>query len=169
MVTDIACTSIKPAQIAFDTSLSKYLPSISSLSDRLTSAINRVLRLPSVGSKSFLITIGNRSITDLIVFVTRWSAPVVQYVLVLFLLSPSTTPNPPHSTHSFQILHATPKVGCQGKLGRQVYVLDVKVNLTNAVARGDLMQKIEISIEGGMLTSKSTVNLMVDYQHLQEK
>ncbi|KAG5719832.1 putative phosphoribosylformylglycinamidine synthase [Termitomyces sp. T112] len=69
----------KPAQIAFDTSLSKYLPSISSLSDRLTSAINRVLRLPSVGSKSFLITIGDRSITGLIVrdqMVGPWQVPV---------------------------------------------------------------------------------------------
>ncbi|KAG6836978.1 hypothetical protein H0H93_016931 [Arthromyces matolae] len=69
----------KPAQIPFDATLSKYLPSVSSLSDRLTSAINRVLRLPSVGSKSFLITIGDRSITGLIAreqMVGPWQIPV---------------------------------------------------------------------------------------------
>ncbi|KAG6866340.1 hypothetical protein C0991_005807 [Blastosporella zonata] len=69
----------KPAQIAFDASLSKYLPSISSLSDRLTTAVNRVLRLPSVASKSFLITIGDRSITGLIArdqMVGPWQVPV---------------------------------------------------------------------------------------------
>ncbi|KAG6899474.1 hypothetical protein C0993_009948 [Termitomyces sp. T159_Od127] len=69
----------KPAQIIFDTSLSKYLPNSSPLSDRLTSAINRVLRLPSVGSKSFLITIGDRSITGLVTrdqMVGPWQVPV---------------------------------------------------------------------------------------------
>ncbi|KAF8196577.1 hypothetical protein BJ912DRAFT_955708 [Pholiota molesta] len=48
-----------------------------SLSERLPSAVDRVLRLPSVGSKSFLITIGDRTITGLVpvadVAVTRSS------------------------------------------------------------------------------------------------
>ncbi|KAG6827691.1 hypothetical protein H0H92_010729 [Tricholoma furcatifolium] len=69
----------KPAQIPFDTTLSKYLPSIPSISDRLTATVNRVLRLPSVASKSFLITIGDRSITGLIAreqMVGPWQVPV---------------------------------------------------------------------------------------------
>ncbi|KAG6906413.1 hypothetical protein DXG01_014066 [Tephrocybe rancida] len=69
----------KPAQITFDTSLSIYLPTVNSLSDRLTAAVNRVLRLPSVGSKSFLITIGDRSITGLVArdqMVGPWQVPV---------------------------------------------------------------------------------------------
>ncbi|GLB44218.1 putative cobB/CobQ-like glutamine amidotransferase domain containing protein [Lyophyllum shimeji] len=69
----------KSAQIAFDTSLSRYLPSVGSLSERLAVAVNRVLRLPSVGSKSFLITIGDRSITGLIArdqMVGPWQVPV---------------------------------------------------------------------------------------------
>lgn len=63
----------------FDTSLSKYLPSSESLADRLSQAVNRVLRLPSVGSKSFLITIGDRSITGLVTrdqMVGPWQVPV---------------------------------------------------------------------------------------------
>ncbi|KAK0485637.1 CobB/CobQ-like glutamine amidotransferase domain-containing protein [Armillaria novae-zelandiae] len=48
---------------AFDTTLSKYVtPQV----DVLSEAVDRVLRLPSVASKSFLITIGDRSITGLV-------------------------------------------------------------------------------------------------------
>ncbi|KAG5644272.1 hypothetical protein DXG03_008757 [Asterophora parasitica] len=69
----------KPAQITFDTTLSKYLPSVATLPERLNVAVNRVLRLPSVASKSFLITIGDRSITGLIArdqMVGPWQVPV---------------------------------------------------------------------------------------------
>ena len=65
--------------VSFDTSLSKYLPSADTLSDRLLLAANRVLRLPSVGSKAFLITIGDRSITGLVTrdqMVGPWQVPV---------------------------------------------------------------------------------------------
>ncbi|TFY61880.1 hypothetical protein EVJ58_g4229 [Rhodofomes roseus] len=65
--------------ISFDTTLSRYLPSASSLQDRIDNAVNRVLRLPSVGSKSFLITIGDRSITGLVArdqMVGPWQVPV---------------------------------------------------------------------------------------------
>lgn len=53
---------------AFDTSLSNYIPSAQgvALSSRLADAVTRVLRLPSVASKSFLITIGDRSVTGLV-------------------------------------------------------------------------------------------------------
>jgi phosphoribosylformylglycinamidine synthase len=63
----------------FDTSLSKYLPTSFTLSDRLSLAVDRVLRLPSVGSKSFLITIGDRTITGLVTrdqMVGPWQVPV---------------------------------------------------------------------------------------------
>ncbi|KAH7888901.1 CobB/CobQ-like glutamine amidotransferase domain-containing protein [Phlebopus sp. FC_14] len=62
----------------FDTSLSMYLPNVSS-TDRLSAAVDRVLRLPSVGSKSFLITIGDRTITGLVTrdqMVGPWQVPV---------------------------------------------------------------------------------------------
>ncbi|KAI0075869.1 phosphoribosylformylglycinamidin [Panus rudis PR-1116 ss-1] len=62
----------------FDNSLTTYLPA-PSLSERLTVAVNRVLRLPSVGSKSFLITIGDRTITGLVTrdqMVGPWQVPV---------------------------------------------------------------------------------------------
>ncbi|OAX41151.1 phosphoribosylformylglycinamidin [Rhizopogon vinicolor AM-OR11-026] len=63
----------------FDTSLSTYLPNTTTLSDRLSLAVDRVLRLPSVGSKSFLITIGDRTITGLVTrdqMVGPWQVPV---------------------------------------------------------------------------------------------
>ncbi|KAF5335622.1 hypothetical protein D9758_014809 [Tetrapyrgos nigripes] len=51
----------------FDTTLSKYLSaSAKSIPEVLTEAVQRVLRLPSVASKSFLITIGDRTITGLV-------------------------------------------------------------------------------------------------------
>ncbi|KAH7913276.1 CobB/CobQ-like glutamine amidotransferase domain-containing protein [Hygrophoropsis aurantiaca] len=62
-----------------DTSLSTYLPNAHSVSERLSAAVHRVLRLPSVGSKSFLITIGDRSITGLVTrdqMVGPWQIPV---------------------------------------------------------------------------------------------
>lgn len=63
----------------FDVSLSRYLPTLDTLSDRFSAAVNRVLRLPSVGSKSFLITIGDRTITGLVArdqMVGPWQVPV---------------------------------------------------------------------------------------------
>ena len=63
----------------FDTSLSTYLPTSTTLSDRLSLAVDRILRLPSVGSKSFLITIGDRTITGLVTrdqMVGPWQVPV---------------------------------------------------------------------------------------------
>ncbi|KZT22186.1 phosphoribosylformylglycinamidine synthase [Neolentinus lepideus HHB14362 ss-1] len=49
----------------FDISLRKYIPSVS-IQDRISTAVNRILRLPTVASKSFLITIGDRTITGLV-------------------------------------------------------------------------------------------------------
>ena len=62
-----------------DTSLAAYIPSVPSLSDRLSAAADLVLRLPCVASKSFLITIGDRTITGLVVrdqMVGPWQVPV---------------------------------------------------------------------------------------------
>ena len=74
-------TSLKPPRHAFDTTLSKYLPSFGTedLTSLITVAAGRVLRLPSVASKSFLITIGDRSITGLVArdqMVGPWQVPV---------------------------------------------------------------------------------------------
>ena len=48
---------------AFDNSLGSYLPDTS---DLLGEAVSRVLSLPAVGSKAFLITIGDRSVSGLV-------------------------------------------------------------------------------------------------------
>ncbi|TFK53812.1 phosphoribosylformylglycinamidine synthase [Heliocybe sulcata] len=49
----------------FDVSLRRYVPSVS-IQDRISAAVDRVLHLPTVASKSFLITIGDRTITGLV-------------------------------------------------------------------------------------------------------
>lgn len=62
----------------FDSSLSTYLPSLAK-DAILTEAVQRVLALPSVGSKSFLITIGDRTVGGLTVrdqMVGPWQTPV---------------------------------------------------------------------------------------------
>ncbi|KAK4701315.1 phosphoribosylformylglycinamidine synthase, partial [Phenoliferia sp. Uapishka_3] len=66
-------------RIPFDSSLQSYLPSIASTRQVLDEAVSRVLHLPSVGSKSFLITIGDRSISGLVArdqMVGPWQVPV---------------------------------------------------------------------------------------------
>ncbi|KAI0686752.1 phosphoribosylformylglycinamidin [Cytidiella melzeri] len=64
---------------SFDSTLTQYIPSANSFSERLSAAADRVLHLPSVGSKSFLITIGDRTITGLVTrdqMVGPWQVPV---------------------------------------------------------------------------------------------
>ena len=87
--------TITIGHVNFDTSLSKYLPSTGTLSDRLLLAANRVLRLPSVGSKSFLVTIGDRSITGLVTrdqMVGPWQVPVADVAVT-------------RSSYGFDVIH----------------------------------------------------------------
>ncbi|KAI8382392.1 phosphoribosylformylglycinamidine synthase [Blakeslea trispora] len=68
--------SEKPFRRPFDTSLKTYLPG---QHDVLSEAASRVLHLPAVASKSFLVTIGDRSITAMVArdqFVGPWQVPV---------------------------------------------------------------------------------------------
>ncbi|KAH9020847.1 phosphoribosylformylglycinamidin [Lactarius pseudohatsudake] len=68
-----------PERVPFDATLATYLPTEPRLPVRLVEAVARVLRLPSVGSKAFLITIGDRSITGLVTrdqMVGPWQVPV---------------------------------------------------------------------------------------------
>ncbi|KAI7821265.1 phosphoribosylformylglycinamidin [Kickxella alabastrina] len=73
--------SLVAPRVAFDASLGRYLgggPALS-VAGRLAVAVDRVLRLPCVGSKSFLITIGDRSVTGLVArdpMVGPWQVPV---------------------------------------------------------------------------------------------
>jgi phosphoribosylformylglycinamidine synthase len=62
----------------FDNSLSLYLPQMKD-ADLLEEAISRVLQLPAVGSKAFLITIGDRTVGGLTArdqMVGPWQTPV---------------------------------------------------------------------------------------------
>jgi phosphoribosylformylglycinamidine synthase len=68
-----------PPFVDFAENLSTFLPNEPSLPIRLKDAVERVLRLPSVGSKSFLITIGDRSVTGLVTrdqMVGPWQVPI---------------------------------------------------------------------------------------------
>ncbi|KAH7135314.1 phosphoribosylformylglycinamidine synthase [Dendryphion nanum] len=63
---------------AFDSSLSIYIPDTPK-ENLLQEAVDRVLTLPAVGSKSFLITIGDRTVGGLTVrdqMVGKWQVPV---------------------------------------------------------------------------------------------
>ncbi|KMU83083.1 phosphoribosylformylglycinamidine synthase [Coccidioides immitis H538.4] len=63
---------------AFDSSLQPYLPAISD-KELIGEAVSRVLQLPAVGSKSFLITIGDRTVGGLTArdqTVGPWQVPV---------------------------------------------------------------------------------------------
>jgi len=73
----------------FDNSLETYLPNMSP-PERLVEAVDRVLKLPSVGSKSFLITIGDRTVTGLITrdqMVGPWQVPVADVAVTATSLS----------------------------------------------------------------------------------
>lgn len=74
-------TSVTSAQPRhpFDSTLASYLPNLTESRDLLDAAVTRVLSLPSVGSKSFLITIGDRTVTGLVArdqMVGPWQVPV---------------------------------------------------------------------------------------------
>jgi len=63
---------------AFDSSLSMYIPDVSK-DGLVAEAVDRVLTLPSVGSKNFLITIGDRTVGGMTVrdqMVGKWQVPV---------------------------------------------------------------------------------------------
>ncbi|BGP48653.1 phosphoribosylformylglycinamidine synthase [Rhodotorula kratochvilovae] len=71
--------TVQQPRDAFDSSLKQYLPVAQSPRDLLDLAVERILHLPSVGSKSFLITIGDRSISGLVArdqMVGPWQVPV---------------------------------------------------------------------------------------------
>ena len=83
------------SRVSFDATLSKYLSSPDTLPDRLVLAANRVLRLPSVGSKSFLITIADRSVTGLVTrdqMVGPWQVPVADVAVT-------------RSSYGFDVIH----------------------------------------------------------------
>ncbi|CAI2175924.1 3036_t:CDS:1 [Funneliformis geosporum] len=79
-------TTLKPPRLPFDTSLRSYLTDIKDQSEILKDAIHRVLRLPTVASKSFLITIGDRTITGLVArdqMVGPWQVPVADVAVTI--------------------------------------------------------------------------------------
>ncbi|KAL1304179.1 hypothetical protein AAFC00_000603 [Neodothiora populina] len=75
---------------AFDSSLATYLPKMPT-NDVFGEAVKRVLSLPSVASKSFLITIGDRSVGGLTVrdqMVGPWQTPVADVSVTATSLLP---------------------------------------------------------------------------------
>lgn len=74
-------STIHPARQPFDSTLLTYVPAYEKapITSKMAEAVNRVMRLPSVGSKSFLITIGDRTISGLVTrdqMVGPWQVPV---------------------------------------------------------------------------------------------
>ena len=74
----------------FDSSLSSYLPKVNA-DAVLSNAVERVLALPAVGSKAFLITIGDRTVGGLTVrdqMVGPWQTPVADVSVTATSLLP---------------------------------------------------------------------------------
>ncbi|KAI9864723.1 MAG: hypothetical protein M1824_004630 [Vezdaea acicularis] len=81
----------KIQHLSFDNSLESYVPKGSIDNTLLQEAINRVLSMPSVGSKSFLITIGDRSVGGLVArdqMVGPWQVPVADCSVTATSLTP---------------------------------------------------------------------------------
>lgn len=77
-----------------DPSLTMYLPTIPSSREVISEAVNRVLSLPAVGSKSFLITIGDRTVGGLTArdqMVGRWQTPVSDVSVTATALVPGVS------------------------------------------------------------------------------
>ncbi|KAJ2853207.1 phosphoribosylformylglycinamidine synthase, partial [Coemansia erecta] len=71
--------SLVSPRIVFDASLARYLAPGLSMQERVSVAVDRLLKLPCVASKAFLITIGDRSVTGLVArdpMVGPWQVPV---------------------------------------------------------------------------------------------
>ncbi|ORX46521.1 phosphoribosylformylglycinamidine synthase [Hesseltinella vesiculosa] len=78
--------SLTPHRHVFDASLKSYVPGLNSVNDALTEASQRVLQLPAVASKSFLVTIGDRSITAMVArdqMVGPWQVPVADVAVTI--------------------------------------------------------------------------------------
>jgi len=74
---------------AFDSSLTSYLPKLKG--GFLDEAVSRVLQVPSVASKTFLITIGDRTVGGLTCrdqLVSRWQTPVADCCVTATSLTP---------------------------------------------------------------------------------
>ncbi|KAJ2955731.1 hypothetical protein NQZ79_g8318 [Umbelopsis isabellina] len=74
-------TTVTPDFVKFDSSLASYVQG-----DVIKESVKRVLSLPAVASKSFLVTIGDRSITALVArdqFVGPWQVPVADVAVTI--------------------------------------------------------------------------------------
>lgn len=81
--------SRKNANVKFDNSMKEYLPKMKN--DLLQEAISRVLQLPAVASKMFLITIGDRTVGGLTCrdqLVGPWQTPVADCSVTATSLTP---------------------------------------------------------------------------------
>ncbi|KAJ2387625.1 phosphoribosylformylglycinamidine synthase, partial [Coemansia sp. RSA 2603] len=84
--------SLVAPRVVFDASLGRYLAPGLSLQERVSAAVDRVLRLPCVAAKTFLITIGDRSVTGLVArdpLVGPWQVPVADVAVTASGYEPS--------------------------------------------------------------------------------
>ncbi|KAI8071486.1 phosphoribosylformylglycinamidine synthase [Gongronella butleri] len=78
--------SAKPLRHVFDTTLKSYVAGLNGIEDALAEAASRVMQLPAVASKSFLVTIGDRSITAMVArdqMVGPWQVPVADVAVTI--------------------------------------------------------------------------------------
>ncbi|KAI0266957.1 phosphoribosylformylglycinamidine synthase [Gloeopeniophorella convolvens] len=134
-------TTREPHRIPFDATLATYLPSENMLPVRLVEAAARVLRLPSVGSKSFLITIGDRSVTGLVTrdqMVGPWQIPVADVAVTRTSYGFGM-----HTGEAMVIGERTPLALISGPAAARMAVAEALTNL--AAARVSALERVKLS------------------------
>ena len=129
----------------FDTSLAEYLPSAPSLPHRLSIAADLILRLPSVASKSFLITIGDRTITGLVVrdqMVGPWQVPVSDVAVT-------------RASYGFDVLH-----GEAMAIGERTPIAILSAPASARMAVGEAITNISAASINSLSTLKLSANWM---------
>lgn len=138
---------------AFDTTLESYLSEIPK-EVLIQEAVDRVLHLPSVGSKNFLITIGDRTVTGLITrdqMVGPWQVPVADVAVTVTALDEGI------------------KTGESMAMGEKptLALISPAASAKMAVAES-LMNLVASDIQGGLARVRLSANWMAAGNHAGE-
>lgn len=145
-------TTIDPKRDQFDSSLFTYLPVYKGAptTSLMAETVNRVLRLPSVGSKSFLITIGDRTITGLVTrdqMVGPWQVPVADVAVT-------------RSAYGFDVL-----VGEAMAMGERTPLALLNAGASARMAIGEALTNLAASSIASLSQVKLSANWMSAASH----
>lgn len=141
---------LETPRFPFDSKLSKF---VSPGEDLITAAVSRVLRLPAVGSKSFLITIGDRSVTGLVArdqMVGPWQVPVADVAVT-------------QSTYGFDI-----RSGEAMAMGERTPLALLSAGASARMAVAESLTNLSASSFGDLARVKLSANWMCAASHGDE-